>query len=456
MLNKLNAAWNAIDSRRIRRPWRLAAVLFLLAGTVLAAWSRFGSAAEETYLNVQSASIPPDYFGMHIHMHDTPMAGAWPAIPFGTWRLSDTGVSWPDLEPQKGVWRFELLDRYVEFVRKQGVEVLLPLVLTPRWASSRPDEPSNYHQPGWAAVPKDMADWRRYVSTVARRYQGKIRFYEIWNEPNTAGLYSGSVEQLIELTRAAREELKAADTEALLVSPSFVYKDGVKKLDEFLAKGGGRYVDVIGFHFYVAPDKPEDMLELIADVRRTMEKHGVAAKPLWNTETGWLIANRRGKIDPKGVGFPPQTRILDSNEASAYVARALILSWAAGVKRVYWYAWDNKAMGLSEDSGKFLKPAAHAYGQTRQWLHDGKLDFCRNNRRAIWTCQLTDSSGKRAWLVWSVEGETRWQPPAEWRSAELEYLDGRLTKIHGMEKGLLVSSSPVLIRPAMLQQASFP
>lgn len=446
-------AWPSVLRLPPLNRWRAAAFVILLAGTIFAALTKFGSAADGVYLNAKDHPIPPAYFGLHIH--DAQLS-AWPAIPFGAWRLWDAqGSVWPDLEPQKGQWNFERLDKYVESAHGRSVEILLPLAHSPAWASARPDEPSAYG-PGWAAEPRDIADWRNYVRRVGQRYKGVVRYYEVWNEPNVKRFYSGSVEQLVALTRAAREELKAIDPTVVVVSPSYVDPTGLKQLDEFLARGGGKYVDVIGFHFYATSERPEDMLSMIQRVRRVMEKRGVGGKPLWNTEVGWIIATSRGPIDPVKVGFPRETPVLNAEEASAYVARSLILSWAAGVNRLYWYAWDNKAMGLSEDDGKILKPAAHAYSQTYRWLRNGTLDFCRSSSRGVWACQLTGHGGERAWLVWSTGGVARWMPPTDWRPEEREELDGRLTRIIGAEKGVAIGTSPVLIRSATLRQVSLP
>lgn len=443
-------------SPRFERARRRPAVLFLsvcmaLTGGVI--WvSKSGFTAEDVYLNAGSGPIPPAYFGMHIH--EAAANGAWPPIPFGAWRLSDAYVAWPDLEPQKGQWRFDRLDKHVASAEEHGVEVLLPLAHSPRWASARPEEPSAYRQPGWAAEPRNLADWRAYVRQVARRYKGRVRYYEIWNEPNTKTLYSGRIESLVALTRAAREELKDVDPGIVVISPSFVEKDGLKKLDDFLAKGGGRYVDVIGYHFYVISEKPEKMLSFIIRVRQIMEKRGVGAKPLWNTETGWLISNNRGSVDPTQVGFPRDTPVLTPEQASAYVARALILSWSAGVNRLYWYAWDNKAMGLSEEAGNTLKPAALAYRQIYHWLRGGTINSCRGSDAGIWTCQLTRHGGDRAWLVWATAEGGRWSPPPDWQAVEWEGLDGQLTKIAGAEKSFPIGPNPVLVRSTALRRIS--
>ena len=80
---------------------------------------------------------------MHIHGMVVPRPGLkeptpWPSVPFGAWRLWDAYVGWPQLEPKQGTWNFSTLDKYVALAEAHNVEILLPLGLTPEWASARP------------------------------------------------------------------------------------------------------------------------------------------------------------------------------------------------------------------------------------------------------------------------------------------------------------------------------
>ena len=52
------------------------------------------------------------------------------SVPFGSWRLWDTFVSWRELEPQKGQWQFGTLDRIVELSQIHHVGLVLTLALT--------------------------------------------------------------------------------------------------------------------------------------------------------------------------------------------------------------------------------------------------------------------------------------------------------------------------------------
>lgn len=396
--------------------------------------------------------VPASYFGLHIHRAAPAQSSTqkddekspWPGVRFGAWRLWDAYVAWPNLEPRRGAWSFERLDKYVAMAVLGKVEALLPLGLAPQWASARPNENSSY-RPGNAAEPLSAEDWRTYVRTVAIRYKGRIRTYELWNEVNLKGFYSGSPEKLVELARIAYETLKAVDPDVTVVSPS-VTGEGrhLEWLDRYLALGGGQYADVIGYHFYVPKKAPEAMLPLIREVRRIMDKHGQGHKPLWNTESGWWIAN---KSTPRRIGAAGGDWLkLDNELSSAYVARALVLGWSSGLSRFYWYAWDNFDMGLIDAADKSLKPAGAAYDRVAGWLLGAVLSSCAD-ADGVWICELTDAQGRPARIVWREDGGERpWSIPLAWSARQAELLDGRVLEIPGYTRNVRVGQSPLIIR----------
>lgn len=384
-----------------------------------------------------SSPVPEVYFGMHIHRAGS--GTAWPPVGVGSWRLWDAGIGWPEEQPERGKWQFGLLDKYLAMAQLTGSDILLPLGRTPRWASSRPFEKSAYGT-GQAAEPIDIEDWRNYVRAVARRYRGRIRAYEIWNEPNEKGFFSGTPEALLRLQSEAYRILKEIDPNNLVVMPAAVH--ALQWLDDYLALGGGRYADIIGYHFYVPKHAPEAIPGEVAKVRALMAKHGVGDKPLWNTETGWWIANSDGT--PEDAGVSPTWKRLAPDEAAAFVARALILGRWAGLDRFYWYAWDNRGLGLIEPQTGKLKPAALAYGVVRGWLQGRRLTGCQRIAGA-WQCQLEAGDKSESWrIVWSPDGVSTWTVPEGMRVASVEGLDGG-TKIIESPHRLEIGTAPVRV-----------
>jgi hypothetical protein len=344
-------------------------------------------------LTTPTAIIQKSYFGLHIHHLSYPSATTpWPSMAVPQWRLWDAVVTWPDLEPNKGQWQFERLDNYVALAQQHGTGLLLPLGMTPPWAGVRPLT---------TAEPRDLQDWRNYVRTVVTRYKGRIQAYEIWNEPNLSDFWTGNVDQMLALAKEASAIIHSADPQAIVVSPSATAEYGIPWLVEFLRKGGGQFVDVIGYHFYVSPNTklPEEMLPVIQRVRQVISENGLGHKPLWNTETGWLA--------------PAQ--FASEEDAASFLARAFILGWAAGLQRFYWYAWDNRSLAIVtyKEAEHRVTPAGTAYKVIQQWLVGAKMDGCMESADRSWTCQL-NRSGQKQWIVWNPHGTRKFEVPGAW------------------------------------------
>ena len=379
--------------------------------------------------------IPSSFFGMHIHHvvspNGTDPLTPWPSVKVPEWRLWDARVTWPDLEPSRGQWRFDNLDRSLAMAEAHNTEVLMTLGLTPPWASARPGEPSAY-QPGFAAEPRDMEDWRVFVRTVATRYKGRIHAYEIWNEPNLKQFWSGTADQLLALTREAHGIIKSVDPTAIIVSPSATSTYGTPWLSEFLSKGGGQFVDVIGYHFYVTPKPPEEMLPLVQTVKQIMAMQNVGEKPLWDTESGWLLT---AHIGTEELG-------------AAYLARSYILLWASGVQRFYWYAWDNHKwvrIETTQADNKTLRPAGQAYRSIQKWTVGASMDRCDESSDHTWTCHL-HRGNESQWIVWTVgndgDKEKTFAVPSSWHAQSVTPLLGEPRALKG--SSIQITQVPVL------------
>lgn len=330
------------------------------------------------------------------HVHDLGAGAAWPPSAFSVVRLWDARVAWPDLEPAPGRWQFGKLDRIVAEGEQHQRGLLLPLALSPPWASSRPDELSAY-RPGNAAMPRSVADWANYVDTVGRRYKGRVEAYEVWNEPNKPRFFSGDVSDVVSLACAARRVLREVDPSARLVSPSATSQlQGIDWLGRFLAAGGGACIDVVGFHFYtLAHEPPEAVVPLIAAMRDTMRRHGLEHLPLWDTEFGWFIANARSPVDTR-------YRVVSQNVASAYLARAWLLRAALGVERAYFYAWNNRNMGLLEPDSGEPKRAAAVLPRVKAWTDPPfSVGTCKPEQH-LWRCPVARDGRTVGVIAWAA------------------------------------------------------
>jgi hypothetical protein len=83
--------------------------------------------------------------------------------------------------PFDRAYRFDDLDELVRSTQARGMEVLMTIWGTPKWANGGK---------GPQFLPRNMADFRNFARAVATRYNGRragypfVRFFGIWNESN--------------------------------------------------------------------------------------------------------------------------------------------------------------------------------------------------------------------------------------------------------------------------------
>ena len=351
----------------------------------------------------------------------------WPTIPFFSWRNFHS--AWAKLEIQNGKWDFTQLDKDIALAEKHNVQILLELVSMPSWETDNGKIHTSCQSPASIDIPgKDcqIKNWENYVRTVAKRYRGRVHFYELWNEPNVKRFFSGTITDLVELNRTAYMALKEIDPSITVVSSALtrLAPKTLKYLDEFFLQGGGQYADIISHHFYPAPAPPEEMLEFIQSMRTLMERHDIH-KPLWNTETGWNILNHdRNKITEKWAGDP-----LTDEMAVAYMARAYILSWASGIERLYWYAWGHRSMGMTEHDARTPKAIAQAYAEIQNWLIGTRMKHCQRRQNQIWICEFLTERGNPQWIIWNTDKKMTFPFPKSWMPSQWKDLKGKVYAI---------------------------
>jgi len=356
----------------------------------------------------------------------TPVSGGvpWPPTKFGTLRLWDTGTSWTSLEPVQGVWNWQPLDLWVAAAEQHGVkDILLTLGQTPAWASSNPDE-VNYIGAGAPAPPTDNQNWRDYITAVAERYKGRIRYYEIWNEPNIPTYYTGTVAELAELTAEAYAILKSADPGNTVLSAAPSAAPGY--LEQMLQAGIAQNVDMIAYHFYETP--PEAAAADLANVSLVMAANGVGSMPVWATEG----AAGDDTTQPEAL-------------AAAYLVRKYLVHLAFGSVRFNWYAWGKATtfcVGTEENDPRVLTEAGRAFGILLGWLKGASLTGASIDDSGTWRIDLTLADDSRGIIVWNPNNAVPFQIPEDLRMViQRDILGNRVAVAGSIEAGY----SPVLL-----------
>ncbi len=221
------------------------------------------------------------------------------------------GFGWRDIEGEKGKFDWSHTDHIVYTANQYGgIDIM-----------ARVD-----HQPQWArqgcslqGPPANMKDFTDFLTAMATRYKGRIRAYEVWNEPNLAREWCDQrpdPRAYAAMLKAAYAAIKAADPDAMVISaglsptgtndqtamPDDVY------LDQLYQAMGGKsdgYFDVLGVHapgYKAAPEVSPDeaaankaayggerffTFRRVEDLRKIMEKYGDTNKQVAVLEMGW-------------------------------------------------------------------------------------------------------------------------------------------------------------------------
>lgn len=106
-------------------------------------------------------------------------------------------------------------DQIVDLADRYGLEIIARLSNPPAWSRADGDARGPY------APPDDFEDFGDYVYAVVSRYQGRIRYYQVWNEPNIYpewGEEPVDPEAYARLLCLAYRRAREADPGAIIVS----------------------------------------------------------------------------------------------------------------------------------------------------------------------------------------------------------------------------------------------
>jgi hypothetical protein len=237
------------------------------------------------------------------------------------------------------------LDRIVDAANANGVNVLFSVVKAPEWA--RP--PGDTDQ----GPPADPNTYGAFLREMAKRYKGRVKAYEIWNEQNLYYEWGGrggkiNAAEYVQLLKVGYNAIKSVDPGAVVVSGALtptgvndgdIAIDDRVYLEQMYQAGLARYCDAIGAHPSGYNNPPDADWRSWSDpttphckghpswfFRGTMEsyrnimiKYGDAHKRIWPTEFGWASVEGLGTAPAQGYGYAA-----DNTEAeqAKYILRA--------------------------------------------------------------------------------------------------------------------------------------
>lgn len=254
--------------------------------------------------------------------------------------------SWEGIEPVQGMFNWACYDESVAIAREEGLEVLGLIAFSAGWARR---DPAQHTSP-----PKNVEAYAAFVHRVVSRYKGRIRHWEIWNEPDSPVFWPPKPDpaEYAALLKAAYAAAKRADPDCVVMTAGLLV--GMNHwlqwdyLDGLYANGAGSAFDRIAWHAYCDPKSPVDgrYESLTATLLERMSAHGDAGKRAWLTEQGW----------PTAPGFK---RSVSERDQASYAVQAHVLALSnPSVETFFWFLFRDGANRESdaEQSYGILNP----------------------------------------------------------------------------------------------------
>jgi hypothetical protein len=363
----MKVALNSLLGKMIwPRTAKLAKIALLACGFASITHAAFACSAAPSL--TKSSTISESFWGMHL---GSAKYAPWPSVSVGA--VNSSGeypfLYWEALNPSNGVYKWADLDEYVNTISAKGKDIIYDFAIPPSWS-------------GYPSASK-LTAWTNFVKAIVTRYCDKIKYWQLWNEPNSSYFWSGTTSDMVAMAKAAYPIIKNGGGIVLTPAPQNVYS--YYWLQDYFAKGGAAYTDVVAFHGYIW-GAPEGITSLISDVKKVMSNYGLSGKQLWDTEHSWGDS-----------GWPYGNT---TENQSKYVARSTILEASAGINRSYWYIWasyEDWSPFYDMDNQKIRVP-----GQVYQVVHDwltGRTVSCTVNSY-IYSCAI----GSSGMIYWHSKG----------------------------------------------------
>ena len=336
-----------------------------------------------------------------------------------------TALDWGAINKARGVYDWTEADKEVESTYgKEKADLLVILGYTPRWASSGPNGENNY-------PPKDLSDWSNFVSEIVARYKNRVKYWEVWNEPDI-GFWQGSIAQYAELLKSAYVAAKKSDPTCRIV---FGGMAGVNLpfLQRVYELGCREYFDVMAVHPYQWGETFDDewFAAQLCELRKLMMRWGDTEKEIWLTEIGW------------STGSPG----IDEETQSNLLAQAMVITRTLQdikVSKCFWFSvkdWGGPGYGLIRSDGT-QKPALLAYKEVIAHLAGAK--YIRSYGKDGVRCHLFAKDGLQMLVVWSRDKSIRKFPLPQGDWVRYEPLGGQVTELCGQSE-IEVGPRPVLV-----------
>jgi hypothetical protein len=326
----------------------------------------------------------------------------------GTVRLWNSGTTWDMLETSQGTYDWTPLDTWLDMVAQhQPTAVIYTFGKVPCWITTvactdglswSPGPPSDLNNNGSPAFVAFVTDLVEHCSPAGNCVSSYIKYWEMWNEANLTGFWTGTQNQLYDMFKPVVAIIRAHVSGAIVSTPpvcggNATWMTGWLNLEN----ANGRLSDYYGFHVYLRDMTPETRINIVAKMVNAKNAAGWTKTPFMNTETNFL-----------------NTTYTCSSQYTAEDCDGQLVRWhvlqyayqggAGGAFQVGWFDWPSITAGGYDTY----------YYTMMNWLVGSTFAASCSSSGTVWSCPLTESSGVTALIVWNTAGNSQYTPATEY------------------------------------------
>ena len=295
--------------------------------------------------------------GFGVCIHGSHYAGLSDMKKMGASIIRDD-IEWASIESQKGIFRFKDFDKRINQILSAGLQPLLII----DYSNPIYSEPPVGTERTWVYVPPEPEKFEifkkaygEYVYQVVKNYKGKVKYFEIWNEPD--GFWEPKyypevqIPQYVALMEEAYTRAKEANPNCVILSAGLgtwfpYFEPWYRKICE------NGHFDVLAIHPYCQPNSPYSTeMDNIKKIRNIMIEYG-QEKKMWITEFGYPTEGKPFYKDEKRWCYTCKT--VNEKTTADYLKLFFyrIFNEFPYIKKVFWYDYKDDC----EIRGENLNP----------------------------------------------------------------------------------------------------
>ena len=355
-------------------------------------------------LSYVKEGVRNDKFGLQVHFlsidYSSYLDKAIPIAKKAGVGLMRDALDWGNYEKTAGTYKItDEFNKIIDTMNKNNIDPLLILAYGNELYTG-----TTAHIPSTTTQINAFCNYaRQFVADTKDR----VKYYEIWNEPNTSGAFNDGDDgtNYGNLVKAVYPVIKKENPNAYVMGYS---STGLNKMtDKAAATGASDYMDAASFHPYpeysptVSWATGEQLPEVTNGyIARFVGKTG--KQNMWITEQGWS----------DGAGKNSEALL------AAYIVRAYTLAMEGGhVEKYFWNEFIRASLYGDSYEGRFgilqgrtystplaARPTFLSMSNMNSKLagYDYKESF---NSGTIHNCRFENANGEKTYVIWSESGE---------------------------------------------------